>query len=149
MNEPVLPETRVGFYIRKASCRRLDVMPLPILRDPSSPTQHIRGNTSKCGKEPRNLDRLCLGSMVPSCFCLRPTSQREPCLAHSFPAAAKGGDVGWHLGRVSSWAAFKMAEREEKPSTAGLTTEFQADQRNQGTKLPFQNRGMPALHSRY
>lgn len=35
MNEPVLPETRVGFYIQKASSRRLDAMPLPILRDPS------------------------------------------------------------------------------------------------------------------
>lgn len=49
-----------------------------------------------------------------SCFCLRPTSQRELCLARSCPAAAKGGDVSWHLGRVSPLGCFQNVRKRRK-----------------------------------
>lgn len=58
----------LAFIFWEAFCRMLDAMPPSYIycEITPSPTQHIRGNLSKCGEEPRNLDGLCLGSTVPA-----------------------------------------------------------------------------------
>lgn len=150
MNEPTLPGTRVGLYFLGGFLQnvRCDAPFLYILRDHSKSNPAHPWKSQQVWRGAQESGRAVFGQHG-SCFCLRPTSQREPCLARCFPAAAKGGAVGWHLGRVSPWAAFKMTEREEKQTAEGLTMKFQADQRNQGTKLPFRNSGTAAPHSRY